>query len=158
MKKLSYIFLCVSLLATGCSTPEDSVFETVVGTATIEGKLTFNKDQTGTDVVPASGAKVTITYSSEDVSYGNPNGVDVTKTVEVTTNDQGRFTAEVPAIAKTATYTIKPQDFLTEYQVSDGGTGLETKTGYYEKDEETVDTFEGETTYVSYEYTFVSEF
>lgn len=160
MKQLTYIFLCVTLLATACSSPEESIFETEVGTATIEGKLTFNKDQTdATKIVPAPGAKVKITYSSSDLTYGTATGVSISETVLATADDDGRFTVTVPAIARETTYSVQPLDYLTEYHVSDGGTGFETKTGYYEVDTPVdTDASEGQTVYVAIEYDFVSEF
>ncbi|RJE73097.1 hypothetical protein [Reichenbachiella sp. MSK19-1] len=160
MKKVSLSLLSLVIFVMVSCSPEENPFETSVGIAIIEGKVQFDDDLTDSEdiMVAAEGAKIKISYSSHDLSFSQPNGVDVTKVIDVTVDDEGRFTVEVPAISNDVSYTVSGLDFLTEYTGYDEDFDEETKTGFYSANPQTISLTEGETKYVIIDYTFTSEF
>ncbi|PIB35415.1 hypothetical protein BFP72_08405 [Reichenbachiella sp. 5M10] len=138
---------------------EENLFETTTGTATIEGKVEFDEDQTDgtTEYSPAVGAKIKVTYESDDLSYTGSNGVSVTKVIDLEVDADGRFTAEVPAISNNVTYTVKPLDYLTDYKGYDGSTTT-NKQGYFTAGDRTVSMTEGEVKYITIQYGFGADF
>lgn len=160
MKKLTLAILGCAFFALASCSEDENPFETKVGTAVIEGKVQFDDNLTDGEeiLVPASGASIKITYSSEDLSYSGSNGVDVTKVIDVVVGDDGRFTAEVPAIANSVSFRINSLDYLTQYIGYNDESNAETKTGYYSASSLNLALVEGETKYVTIKYSFNSEF
>ncbi len=135
----SWAIIAVSLAA--CSF-EESIFETVVSTGTINGYVEYDTDLfDGTnDLEPVSGAQVYISYDSEELSVKKVK-------VKVETDSNGKFTATVPAISNQITYTVRVLKYFEENYTD---TSDENVSGYYEEMSQNVNLSEGEVEYVSF--------
>lgn len=147
----------VSLLTFSCKEElaEPTAYE---GTATIEGIVYINSDQTEGDTeVPderAANVTVRISYDSDDLSVVS-DGSGQTVVLTTTTDANGNFSITVPATNDGVDYTIETDQITISYTVSEypeGDPVTVTKEGVFNGDETTASPLIGETEFVELNY------
>lgn len=152
--KIIRLFMTPAIIvaAFSCGEIEVSKFETEVGTATIEGLVERDDDLTDgeTNLVGAASAEVFVSYFSSNLSYSGSSGINVTKTIAATTDSNGRFSVEVPAIAANVTYTVRVPKYFASYLDFNDDAEEETFEGFHPETSQAVTLVDGETEYVKF--------
>lgn len=162
MTKISLIALALSFALVGCKKIElaSPSEEISTGNATIKGIVYIDSFQAdASDDEPglerATGAKILVTYSSDDLSILS-SGDATTVAITAETGTDGSFSITVPANFEGVDYTVEVDQFLSQYTVwevdGDGNNVSVTKNGVFARQSQTVNIKTGQTETIEFNY------
>lgn len=155
----------VALMTFSCGEDEAEEAGSFEGTATIEGIVYFESDQTddSEDIERAEDVTVRLSYDQEELSIAS-DGTSLTVVMTTKTDSEGKFSFSVPATNDGVDYTIETDQYETSYTISqdkldDDGVPLTdndgdvirediTKEGIFASQETSASPLIGETEYV----------